>query len=196
MSPILGIWASQNYSRYSLPTSFDSIATSTVGAGGASFIEFTSIPQTYTHLQLRALVKTARSVAANDSLFVRVNGSSTASHYASHTLYGNGTTAAASSMTNDGRGMFLSEGAAGSGGNATSSMFGVFIMDVLDYTNTSKATTFRTLNGVDVNGSGGQMDFTSGLYTPTTAVTSIRFTPDASTFVQYSTIALYGIKGD
>jgi len=34
VSPILGIWASQNYSRYSLPTSFESIATVTVGSGG------------------------------------------------------------------------------------------------------------------------------------------------------------------
>ena len=36
-------------------TSFESIATVTVGSGGAANVEFTSIPGTYTHLQLRAI---------------------------------------------------------------------------------------------------------------------------------------------
>ena len=36
-------------------SSYESIATTTVGAGGSSSISFTSIPSTYTHLQVRGL---------------------------------------------------------------------------------------------------------------------------------------------
>ena len=35
---------------------FESIATVTVGGGGAASIEFTSIPGTYQHLQIRGII--------------------------------------------------------------------------------------------------------------------------------------------
>ena len=38
-------------------TSYESIATVTVGAGGSSSISFTSIPSTYKHLQIRAITR-------------------------------------------------------------------------------------------------------------------------------------------
>ena len=50
--PILGILAS---SYPAVSTSYESIATVTVGSGGAANVEFTSIPGTYTHLQIRML---------------------------------------------------------------------------------------------------------------------------------------------
>jgi hypothetical protein len=49
---ILGIIAS---SKLSAVGDYESIATVTVGSGGAANVEFTSIPATYTHLQLRLL---------------------------------------------------------------------------------------------------------------------------------------------
>ena len=51
MSPILGIIASQNYPR--VTNSYESIATVTVGSGGAADVTFSSIPATYTDLLLK-----------------------------------------------------------------------------------------------------------------------------------------------
>jgi hypothetical protein len=48
------------------PTSFESIQTVTVGAGGASSISFTSIPATYASLQIRYL---AQNDAAYEDFF-------------------------------------------------------------------------------------------------------------------------------
>jgi hypothetical protein len=54
MTPILGILASGMSGNLWAPgKDFDSIATTTVGAGGASTITFSSIPSTYRHLQIR-----------------------------------------------------------------------------------------------------------------------------------------------
>ena len=67
-------------------TSYESIATVTVGSGGAANVEFTSIPSTYAHLQVRAIFRNAN---ATDTTFMRIN-SDTGSNYAWHTLRGNG----------------------------------------------------------------------------------------------------------
>ena len=56
--------------RYPIPPTldtagdFESIATVTVGSGGASSIEFTSIPGTYQHLQVRGLLRQSSSSAS------------------------------------------------------------------------------------------------------------------------------------
>jgi hypothetical protein len=113
--------------------------------------------------------------------------SDTGSNYARHFLNGNGSTVGAganSSFTN----MF-----AGTTANATST-FGASIIDILDYTNTNKYTTTRSLSGADSNGS-GFVQFFSGLWMNTAAVTTITITGD-SNFDQYSQFALYGIRGN
>jgi len=67
---------------------FESIATVTVGSGGASYAEFTSIPSTYTHLQIRTMARGTRA-DVGDGLILQFNGD-TASNYSSHYLYANG----------------------------------------------------------------------------------------------------------
>ena len=77
--------------------------------------------------------------------------------------------------------------------NLTANVFGVAVIDILDYADGSKNTTVRGFTGVENNGS-GFVYIGSGLYVGTSAVTSLSLNPD-SPFVQYSTAALYGIKG-
>ena len=68
-------------------------------------------------------------------------------------------------------------------------------MDILDYTNTNKNKTVRVLQGFDENGS-GVVAFNSFLYsTNTNAITSLTLTSSGTSFAQYSSFALYGIKG-
>ncbi len=193
MSPILGIWASQNYTR----NSYESIATVTVGAGGSSAVTFSSIPSTYKHLQIRCLTRGTSNNTA--PIYLTVNGD-TAANYSTHQLLGNGATAYADGHANasyiiDGWGGFQTF----SGGDLANT-FGVGIIDILDYANTSKYKTARALWGRDNNSSGsitGRVVFESGSWRSTSAINSLSFTTDATygiTWAQYTQFALYGIK--
>jgi hypothetical protein len=158
---------------------YNSISTVTVGAGGTSSISFTSIPSTYKHLQIRGMTFST-SVSNLRGSF---NGD-TGPNYFSHWLGGNGASAQSGS---GGLAIYL-------GFMSSTAQPSSFVMDILDYANTSKNTTLRNLFGQDVNGSGWSM-FTSSAWNNTNAVTSIAITPETGNFAQNSRFALYGIKG-
>ena len=159
---------------------YESIATVTVGSGGANDIEFTSIPSDYSHLQIRAMVLGTASAAG---INMRFNGD-TASNYSAHYLYGTG--AAAAAGNDNSTYMYLSF--------YPTTDPNVAVCDILDYKDTNKYKTIRSLGGWDSNGS-GQVWFFSGNWRSTNAVTSIKIYPFSGTLSQYSHFALYGIKG-
>lgn len=167
-----------------LPANYDSIATVTVGAGGAANIDFSSIPQTYKHLQLRLLTRNIGAEIVGEA-YTTVNGASTG--YNNHTLLGNGSTASAggNNYTNL---MFMSKAL---GASASANAFGITIIDILDYSNTNKYKTLRTLSGGDSNGTGFVM-LGSGLWQSTTGINQITYRNNYN-LAQYSTAALYGI---
>jgi len=188
--PILGIWASGAQPAASV-TSFESIATVSVGSGGAANVEFTSIPATYTHLQIRGIARSNRNFSS-DTIFVQFNGDSSA-NYSLHLLRGDGSTASAyGAPTNDATQMDVMQiGSA----QSTAGVFGGFVIDILDYANTNKYKTQRSLGGFDNNGN-GVIGFCSGSWRNTNAITSILLDAHSTdTFQQYSHFALYGIKG-
>jgi hypothetical protein len=195
MSPILQSRANASAIGYGAffgagaATSFESIATVTVGSGGTSSVDFTSIAGTYTHLQLRGIVRSTTSgTNIGDNVDLRLNSDS-GSNYARHLLQGDGSSAATSTNTSGSLTRFTVAPRAGT----TASTFTGFVMDILDYANTNKYKTIRTLSGVDTNGA-GIVFFISGLWMSTSAVTSITLLPEANNFAQYSHFALYGIK--
>lgn len=173
--PILGILAS---STPAAAGDYESIATVTVGSGGASSISFSSIPSTFAHLQIRVFGKTSTSSYGD----LRFNGDTTASNYRFHTLYGTGSAAGATSAAN--AAYFPAD---------MNTQFGADILDILDYSNTSKNKTTRALGGYDNNGS-GVVALTSNLWMSTAAISSITITAAVGTFSQHSHFALYGIK--
>lgn len=185
MTPILGITASSITS--STIGDFESIATVIVGSGGSSQIDFTSIPSTYQHLQLRAFYVCSNTAG---TIRFRVGGTSisTATVYNTHQFQGNGSSASGFEF----------------GGSASDSTFlpldsqttygFAAIFDFLDYANTNKNKTVRHLSGGDNNGS-GFANLGSSLWAQTTAIGCIRIYPQAGTFNQNSHFALYGIKG-
>jgi hypothetical protein len=165
---------------------FESIAgTVVVGAGGASTLTFSSIPQTYKHLQLRLI---ARNSADNISLRMTFNGDSS-SIYTLHELYGDGASALGAAQTSI---AFYPCSLAGPA--SATGVFAASITDILDYTNTNKYKTMRTLTGYDGNGS-GYVELTSGVWRSSSAISSLTIVPNAGTIAQYSHFALYGIKG-
>jgi hypothetical protein len=166
------------------PSSYESIATVTVGSGGAANVEFTSISSDYTHLQIRGI---GRSTSTECDIKVQFN-SDTGSNYSYHRLQGNGSTTGA-----DGSGSQTTMFYCGRI-DASTSVFGATIIDILDYKNTNKYKTLRALMGFDANGS-GYSSLGSGMWMNTNAVTSIKLIPHAGNFAQYSEFSLYGIRG-
>jgi len=169
---------------------FESIATVSVTGATAASIEFTSIPAIFTHLQIRLMARSNRSAVVADSLHLQFN-SDTASTYDDHYLIGDGSSASAAAETSVANISLYRIAGAGAGANT----FGVSVIDILDYTNTNKYTTVRGLTGIDNNGA-GVVSLGSGLWRNTAAITSIKLFPNSgsSSFVQYSTAALYGIR--
>lgn len=186
--PILGIIASSITGNLST-TSYESIATVTVGSGGSSSITFSSIPNTYKHLQIRAIGRAAAAQTAGEAQ-IRINSDS-GSSYTYHNLRGNGASTSAdgsSALT------YMYSQFRFAGGNDTANTFGALVMDILDYANTSKYKTVRSLAGYDANGS-GSIGLNSSVWLSTSAITSIVFEVQGSTnWAQYSQFALYGIK--
>lgn len=168
--------------------SYESIATVTVGAGGTTNISFTSIPSTYQHLQIRWLARNSSISGANN--YNMTFNNDTSSVYAVHDLYGNGTSAASQAASS--RANIWTTFVPGSG--ATANTFAAGVIDILDYANTNKYKTSRQLSGYDLNGS-GEVRLTSGLWQSTTAINRIDIGLSSPTYVQYSSFALYGIKG-
>ena len=168
-------------------TSFESIATITVGSGGAANVEFTSIPGTYTHLQLRAICRTERTIVG-DTIYVTINSDTTKANYARHILYVDGSSATAVGTTSN------SDIGTTPGSSANANVFSANVIDILDYANTNKYKTIRYLAGYDNNGS-GQVRIGSTLWQSTSAITSIKIDNDSGNDInQYSHFALYGIK--
>ena len=164
------------------------IASTTV-TGSSAQITFSSIPQTFTHLQVRITGRDASATLTN-SAFVQYNGyGSTYPYY--HNLTGNGTAAA----SNSGQTVLIPLPNF-PGANATANIVGSIILDILDYTNTNKNKTARAIGGCDLNGS-GIVSLTSGFLDSTSAITSLTFggaftSPYA--LATGSRIDLYGIS--
>ena len=171
------------------PSSYESIASAT-GTGSSDTITFNSIPSTYQHLQIRWIAKdTAGSTTA--LLRLTCNGVAGTS-YAHHQIFGDGaavTASGAASVAFSVAGVIRS--------NATANVMGAGIIDIHDYTSTTKNKTIRTFSGSDAN-TGTTADrvyLTSGLFNDTTAISSIALKTTGTAFSTTTVFSLYGIKG-
>ena len=172
------------------PNSFESIQTVTVGAGGTTALNFGSIPQTYSHLEIRGIWQ----FNLNGEINMRVgNGSvDTGTNYSSHTIYASGSG---------------SPGAYSNSPYSSCSLGYVFgnypyfagtIISILDYTSTNKNKTVKNLFGQDTNGTVAsyvEMSSNSWLNYSSPIDTISIYSADGRTFPIYSTFSLYGIKG-
>lgn len=161
--------------------SYESISTVTVSGSSTTQVEFTSIPSTYTHLQVRAIAKLG---ASSNGFDFRVNNDSN-TRYTIHSMMKEGSGRQGASNTSSDKGRVYAIGEA----------FGGYIIDFFDYANTNKLKTIRAWGGYDNNGSGSYVSLNSSLYNQTTAISSIQLFVPSSVYEQYSHFALYGIKG-
>ena len=168
--------------------SYESIATVTVGSGGSSTVTFSSIPSTYTHLQIRAMGQSNRG--GGQDQFTMVINSDTTTNYYQHYLEGVGS-GTPGSYGYPRNWICLGDFA---DGTYSSSAFGIAVCDILDYKNTNKYKVTRSLSGWDTNGQ-GYVRFDSGLWKSTAAISSLTIGVQDGTLInQYSKFALYGVK--
>ena len=174
-----------------MATTYEAIATVTVGSGGASTIDFTSIPATYTDLLIKcSLRQSGYTGVVWDWLKFRFNGSS-ATNYSSRDLEGNGANVYSNTFTSQ-NGMRVLGLA-----NSTTSTSNTFSSNELYIPNYAGSNN-KSVSGDGVHENNATTAISvlgAGLWSNTSAITSISLFPENGTaWVQYSTATLYGIK--
>jgi hypothetical protein len=159
------------------------------GTGSSGTITFSSIPQTYKHLQIRINARSTETGTPSISAFSRANGD-TGSNYTRHAIEGDGGSVGLTGLANQTSLMLLRVSAA----DATANVMGTGIIDILDYSSTSKFKTFRSIAGTDNNG-GGIIKLHSGLWRSTSAIDTLTIFLSSNNFTSTSTFALYGMVG-
>jgi len=166
------------------------ISSVTVGAGGASSIDFTSIPATYTDLVIKLSARSNRSSGDANSIKITFNGST--SGYTFRLLYGDGSNAysstQASYFTNAGWGGYADQNT----GN-TASTFSSHEIYIPNYAG-SNNKSFSVDSVHENNAANAYAALVANLWSNTSAITSISLVPEGFSFVQYSDAYLYGVK--
>jgi len=166
-----------------MANTFELISSTVVGSGGASSIDFTSIPSTYKDLVVLLSIRTNRG-GNPDQLVVKFNGSS--SSYTQRTLEGfNGGT---SSYSNTYLFAYVN------GNTSTSNTFGNASLYLPNYAS-SQNKSLSIESATENNSSAGGEFPAAGLWSNTAAITSIGLTSTTADLIsQYSTAYLYGVK--
>ena len=159
---------------------YTAIATVTVGSGGAANIQFTSIAASWTDLLIKI---SGRSDANNVGIDIALNGVTTNQSY--RRLRGDGSAASSTTLT----ALRVINGYS----TATANTFGNTEVYIPNYAgSTNKSLSADGVN--ENNATEAYADLGAGLWSNTSAITSITLTPNSGNFVQYSTATLYGIK--
>ena len=169
---------------------FDLLETTTLTSSSLSvtFSGLDSYATDYKHLQLRMVTRGTTGLGSLLGCYVTINGVTTDS-YASHRLYGNGSSVIPARSTSQPsmRFDFITPN------NDESNVWGAGVMDILDFSSTSKNTTIRFLNGAYMNAQKA-VQLGSGLFNSTSAVTSIQMEIAAEDYAIGSRFSLYGVK--
>jgi hypothetical protein len=160
---------------------------------GQSNINFSSLPQNFTHIQVRISGRSANTSGSFGSVYSGFNGEVfTGTSYTHHNVSGEGSSTAVLAQASQGQ---LNIG----GGffpwsTILANVQASLIIDILDYSSTSKNKTIKYIMGWDANGSGRAM-FGSGMRMNTAAINEIYFSPDAG-FTAGSRLDVYGITNN
>jgi hypothetical protein len=160
------------------------IASNTVGSGGVASVTFSSIPQVYTDL----VVKVSARITSGNSTAVQYTYNGSSSGYSGKVVYGDASSAASTTGATSSNDLFLTDASS-------------------QYTNTFSSQEIYIPNYTNSNFKSSSMDsveedntiytyraLIASLWSNTSAITSITFTPSSSTFSQYSSFSLYGIR--
>jgi hypothetical protein len=161
---------------------YEQIAT-TFGTGSSTSITFSSIPQTYKHLQIRAAHRVTTNTQSS-STFMRINGVTSGS-YNDHHLTGTGGGVGSSNRLSATEMLIgLTPGIADTHAGS--------IIDILEYASTTKNKVVRTITG-QLTGTRLTALY-SGATNSTNAVSSITIFANDN-FATTARFSLYGLRG-
>ena len=162
------------------------IASVTVGAGGASSIDFTSIPSTYTDLCVVYSLRSDRASIVYTDVNVKLNATNSSNGKVLYAVNGSTTGSYSPSPTQS----FFANATAST---ATASTFSNGYIYIPNYT--SSANKSISGDGVTENNAAAVvLGLFAGLYSVTSAVNQVTLTADLGNIVQHSTAYLYGVK--
>lgn len=168
-----------------MANTYELITSSTVGAGGASSVVFSSIPGTYTDLLVNVSSRSSGGLTYDD-LLVQCNGTTSSSNIKS--LYALSNSVGSGSVSS---GLYMGNSTAS---GATSNTFANTFIYLPNYA----SSNYKSLSadGVTENNAstGADLTLVAGLWSNTAAITSLTFSCYSGSFVQYSSFYLYGIK--
>jgi len=165
-----------------MPTPTYVAIAKTVLTGTATYVDFDSIPQTYTDLLIVASTRNDAG-AGQQSIVVRNNKSAFSS---ARGLEGNGSAASSNSFANQG---------SVANSTFTSNTFASSEFYLANYTNTSNhQTSSTTTNENNTTTITTGIRATAAIDSQTVAVTSLRIANSVGSFVSGSRFDLYGIK--
>ena len=201
MTPILGIMASQISGHLGYPAvlAYDSIATASI-SGSSSIVQFSSIPGTYAHLQLRFMWKgSSTSGGYPTAVNIQFNSDTTAANYHGSRVQGNGSAGISGGYSNNNESDSLMELSSDAASGVPANAYSVGIADFLDYSNTNKYKSMRIFQGADSGSITNQRAtvLANTTWLNTSAITNIKLTFDATyggNILASSKVALYGIK--
>ena len=160
------------------------LISTTVLSSSQSSVTFSGLGTSaaaYKHLQVRAVVR-----ASGFSMFVRYNSDSTSGNYRSHGLQGYGSSVSSEDYT-----YARDKGMIGGFMGLDATIPLASIVDVYDFSNTSKNKTARSLSGRATGG----VALDSHVWLSTSAVTSLTVLTTAANFTVGDRFSLYGLKG-
>jgi hypothetical protein len=170
-----------------MPNTYEVISSVTVGSGGATDIEFNSIPGTYTDLQLVFSTRDDSSGSSGNNIIIKFNGSTSLQD--ERAILGTGSSVLALSNSDS---VILY--AYGDTSLATSNTFGNASLYIPNYTSSNFKSI--SIDGVTENNATAALQFfNAALFKSTSAITTITLSAyNFASFVQHSTAVLYGIK--
>ena len=163
------------------------IASSTITGSSAANIEFTSIPSTYTDLQVLFSVRINDGATASN-MRMRFNGST--SGYSNKRVYSTGSSVGSDNQPDTGTwfGVGISTGS-----NGTTNTFSNNSIYIPNYTSSNyKSISVDAVQ--DNNATESYAVLSAGLWSNTAAVTSITILNSDWNLLQYSSAYLYGIS--
>ena len=172
----------------------EAIATTYLEADAASVsFDINSSPgNTYEHLQLRGSLITVHTGGHADFTVNLATGGGavdTGNNYSYHDMYGAGT----GNSVAQGASARLKFYTANTTANSNSAQtYSEFVIDILDYRNTSKNTTLMGVVGLNDSSNWASLD--SGLWDNTGAVTTVQIAGSYGDIVRGSSFTLYGLK--
>ena len=166
---------------------YDSLATATIPSGGLTSVVFAGIPSGYKSLQIRGVFR--GTSGSQNAGYLRLNGD-TGTNYNFHQFFGNGASALSNGDVNS-TWMYFQKVP---GSSDLANVFGSAIIDILDYSSTTKNKVMRYIGGDSLNGSGFAFLGSSTWFNTSTPVNTISISIDGSDWAEFSTFTLYGVK--